>query len=60
MVLYKHMFQIWERYTDNLLYEGIYETDTSDWYYARNRIVSEYRDLISSGIDWYVDSVLVD
>jgi len=58
--IYKHLFMVVERSTKRVLFEGIFESDTDDWFYTRHRIAKEYRPKIDKGIDWAVDSVLMD
>ena len=57
---YKHLFQIRERCSATILFEGVYEANKDDWYHARHGIANEYRNKIPKEIDWYVDSVLID
>ena len=57
---FNHFYQVRERITNRVIKEGIFTTDTDDWYFARKWILVEIRDQLPKNIDWAVDSVIID
>ena len=58
--MFNYFCQVRERITNRVIKEGIFTTDTDDWYFARKRILVEIRDQLPKNIDWAVDSVIID